>query len=218
MNLHTPSQPLFDQCLNVVRKELDACYRYNSELVDAVLEMHPGCMDVFCSSPPVVIEAESRLDGDPKARELATHNIAEVFIVRYKNLQHCTVFFHKNDSSRLSDVAIDLIEDYSPQSIRRSILGTYVYDARKAYDKEKADLATEKALKDPRIRKGSTIKGLRIGCDRYSSAFITDITDDGFVSLHLTKRGSRNRWTSGMTAGVLLARIESSNSLAVELN
>lgn len=218
MILHTPLQPLFTHCLDVVRDELNARYRYNSELVEAILQKHPGCMDVFCSAPPVVVEAESRIDGDQKVQEMATDNLAEVFIVRYKNLDHCTVFFHKNNSSRLSDVAIDSMADFSPEAIRHSILGTYVYDARRVYDKEKADQATENALKDPRIRKGSTIKGLRIGCDRYSSAFITDITDDGFVSLHLTKRGSRNRWTSGMTAGVLLARIESSDSLAIELN
>ncbi|OGU22797.1 MAG: hypothetical protein A2580_11730 [Hydrogenophilales bacterium RIFOXYD1_FULL_62_11] len=79
------------------------------------------------------------------------------------------------------------------QMMMESMTGMDIYCARRAEEERREWVRNEELIAEHGWTAGTVLKNIRIGGTDYSTASITSLQDG--VSLNLTKRGSRKRWT-----------------------
>ena len=76
----------------------------------------------------------------------------------------------------------------------KCLIGTEIYRATNAERARRESARSRQLIKDTGWRHGATLRNVKIAGKTFSTALIVMITEEGFLRLELTKRGSRNRW------------------------
>lgn len=96
--------------------------------------------------------------------------------------------------------------------VHAAIVATLVYYARHHYNETKMKHASIKAASDPRIQVGAVINNIRISMDKYSKVVVEAMMPDSrghqMCTVHLSKRGSKKRWSAEIDAASLIHAIE----------
>jgi len=74
------------------------------------------------------------------------------------------------------------------------LVGMEIYRATNAERARREAARSRLLIKEAGWRHGATLRNVKIGGKAFSTALIVMITEEGFIRLELTKRGSRNRW------------------------
>ena len=88
--------------------------------------------------------------------------------------------------------------------VEGGVRGMEIYYARQAYEERQMRSRNRTAAK--RFHAGQKVRGLRLGCDKYSTALVEDTDQEmGELRLFLTKRGSSSRWRATVGAAIVAA-------------
>lgn len=82
-----------------------------------------------------------------------------------------------------------------PSDLLEDMIGMEIYLATQAERERRSVIDAQRSIKERGLAVNRTLRDVRLGSKTYSSAVITHICPRGaYVTLLLTKRGSRNRW------------------------